>query len=90
MSTVAIDNTQREFILTNLDGEGVLSSLKLKRIAKLLDKKPKEMIDIIKSLGIKIINNDIKVFDNSFSRYIGEKGSECKDLWKEAKNKTYF
>lgn len=96
-----IDETQKELIMTNLDGDGHLSCLKAFKVARLIGRKPKDMAEITKELGIKITNCELGVFGkleffdanlttykNLSRNYMEDKKLECKVLWDEARNST--
>ncbi|RXJ79983.1 ModE family transcriptional regulator [Arcobacter sp. F2176] len=98
---IQLDDTQKEFLYTNLDEEGKLSCLKAFKVARKIGRKPMEMSAITKSLGIKITNCELGVFGklkfkdpniNVYNRikqnYMGHKTLECKVLWDEAQKST--
>ncbi len=101
INTILIDETQKELIFTNLDEDGKLSCIKAFKVARLIGRKPKEMADITKSLGIKITNCELGVFgklrfqdanlavyNRLKQNYNGHKSLECKILFEEAQKSS--
>lgn len=101
MSSIELDNIQKEFLMTNLDEEGKLSCLKAFKVARLIGKNPKEMNAITKNLGIEITNCElgvfgklrfqdpnIQVYNKLKQNYMGHTTLECKVLWDEAKTSS--
>lgn len=98
---IQLDNTQKQYILENLDPDGRLSCLKSFKVARLIGLKPIDMSDACKSIGIKINNCELGVFG---TLELGEGSSEvyadiaknfhnntdvsCKDIWKSAEKST--
>ncbi|MFA7084766.1 MAG: ModE family transcriptional regulator [Arcobacteraceae bacterium] len=98
---ISLDNTQKQYILENLDPDGRLSCLKSFKVARLIGLKPIEMSDACKSIGIKISACELGVFGKL---EFGESSSEvykdisknfngntdvtCKEIWKSAEKST--
>lgn len=95
-----LDNTQKDLLLTNLDGEGKLSCLKAFKVARLIGVKPKEMDEITKSMNIKITNCELGVFgkinfldrDENIYNKLSEnfnknKKIDCEVAWYTARDK---
>jgi len=98
MSSIELDNIQKEFLMTNLDEEGKLSCLKAFKVARLIGKKPNEMNAITEKLGIEITNCElgvfgklkfqdpnIQIYNKLKQNYMKDTTLECKVLWDEAK-----
>lgn len=91
---ISLDQTQKELVLTNLDGDGRLTCLKAFKVARLIGLKPLDMSDACKSIGIKISNCELGVFgkiqfkkaeDTIYSKisqnFTQDKDVSCKTLW---------
>lgn len=100
-NTIALDETQKNFILTNLDTDGRLSCLKSFKVARLINLKPIQMSDACKSINVKITNCELGVFgklkfkdaESSIYNKIAQNFTqdtriECKTLWSEAADTT--
>lgn len=98
---IQLDNTQKQYIIENLDQDGRLSCLKSFKVARLIGLKPIEMSDACKSIGIKISNCELGVFGKlEFGEASGEVYDDiaknfnentdvsCKDIWKSAEKST--
>lgn len=98
---IKLDTIQLELLLTNLDEEGKLSCLKAFKVARLIGRKPIEMYEITKKLGIEITNCElgvfgklrfqnpnVEVYNRLRQNYMGHKTLECKVLWDEAQSST--
>jgi hypothetical protein len=98
---INLDNTQKQYILENLDPDGRLSCLKSFKVARLIGLKPIEMSDACKSIGIKISNCELGVFGklefgqgssdvyNDIAQNFKENTDvTCKDIWKSAEKST--
>jgi hypothetical protein len=98
---INLDNTQKQYILENLDPDGRLSCLKSFKVARLIGLKPIEMSDACKSIGIKISNCELGVFGklefgqgssdvyNDIALNFKENTDvTCKDIWKSAEKST--
>ena len=96
-----LDHIQEDLLMTNLDSDGKLSCLKAFKVARLIDKKPKEMAEITRRMGIKITNCELgvfgklkfqgpdeKVYNRLKENYTGHKKLQCKVLWDEAQKST--
>ena len=95
-----LDDTQRDLLLTNLDGDGRLSCLKAFKVARLIGVKPKEMDQITKSMNIKITNCELgvfgkldftqmddKIYDKLSQNFNKGKKVECEVAWYAARDK---
>lgn len=98
---IVLDDTQKDFLFTNLDSEGHLTCLKAFKVARLIGVKPKDMAEITKAYGVKITNCELGVFGklkfsganlqtykNLSQNYMGNKRLQCKVIWDEARNST--
>jgi hypothetical protein len=98
---IALDNTQKQYILENLDPDGRLSCLKSFKVARLIGLKPVDMSDACKSIGIKISNCELGVFgklefgeaSNDVYTDIAKNFTDntdvtCKEIWKSAEKST--
>ncbi len=98
---IQLDNTQKQYILENLDPDGRLSCLKSFKVARLIGLQPIEMSDACKSMGIKISNCELGVFgklefgeaSNELygeiaENFNGNTDVECKTIWKSAQKST--
>ncbi|MFA7091016.1 MAG: ModE family transcriptional regulator [Arcobacteraceae bacterium] len=98
---IKLDNTQKQYILENLDSDGRLSCLKSFKVARLIGLEPLEMSDACKSIGIKISNCELGVFgklefgeaSNDLYKDIAQNFKnntdvECKTIWKSAEKST--
>ncbi len=98
---INLDQTQKQYILENLDPDGRLSCLKSFKVARLIGLKPLDMSDACKSIGIKISNCELGVFgkldfgegSNELYTDISKNFKDntdvsCKDIWKSAEKST--
>lgn len=98
---ITLDNTQKQYILENLDPDGRLSCLKSFKVARLIGLDPIDMSDACKSIDIKISNCELGVFgklefgeaSNELYHDIAQNfhdntDVECKTIWKSAEKST--
>ncbi len=98
---IHLDETQKNFILTNLDDDGRLTCLKAFKVARLINLKPLQMSDACKSINVKITNCELGVFgkltfkeaETAIYHKIAKNFTQntkvtCKTLWYQAQENT--
>lgn len=98
---ILLDNTQKQYILENLDPDGRLSCLKSFKVSRLIGLKPIDMSDACKSIGIKISNCELGVFgklefeeastevyNDIATKFEENTDVSCKNIWKSAEKST--
>lgn len=98
---IHLDETQKGFILTNLDEDGRLSCLTAFKVAKLINLKNIQMSDACKSIDIKITDCELGVFgkinfkeaesviyNKIAQNFTQDTKMTCKTLWKQAETTT--
>lgn len=98
---IHLDETQKNFILTNLDENGKLSCLKAFKVSRLINLKELQMSDACKSINVKITNCELGVFgklkfkeaETAIYHKISKNFTQdteisCKKLWHQAQSST--